>query len=188
MRAMLRAECDAAHQRVDVLFRGGFRSIAGYQAYLLGMERLLRACRAALAPVPLAASWSAFRDDLHGRGHHVVADLRALGVAPSSVQDRLAVPGHGEAIGVLYVIEGSALGARGLARDVARLGLDAGNGAAFLHDHAGDAARWRLFLDQLEALPSALAPALREGALAAFAVAADAFAHHLGAIDANHPG
>lgn len=56
------------------------------------------------------------------------------------------------ALGALYVMEGSSLGARSLRRDAAALGFDACNAARFLHAHADIEAgqRWPRFLAFLE--------------------------------------
>src|SRR5690606_2299188 len=62
------------------------------------------------------------------------------------------VDGDAAAAGLLYVLEGSSLGARLLVRDAARLGYADGRGATFLQGHAGDGAnvRWRAFVSALD--------------------------------------
>lgn len=184
MRTMLRDGSRSSHQHLDAMLAGGIGSVRAYHVYLLGMERLLRACDSGLASVALTPAWAAWRQRLADRIRFLAADLALLRLRPSDATRPLQVDGPGEAIGVLYVLEGSALGARRLARDVTELGFDDAHGAAFLHHHARDAGNWPRFVDQLDALPVALAPALRTGALAAFAAAVEAFGGSPGEIDA----
>lgn len=184
MRTMLRDHSRSAHQHLDAMFEGGIGSVRAYRFYLLGMERLLRVCDAGLVSVALPSGWADWRQRLADRMRFLAADLASLRLLPSGPARPLDICGTGQAIGVLYVLEGSVLGARRLARDVAGLGFDGANGAAFLHHHAGDAGSWPRFVEQLDALPVALAPALQAGALSAFAVAVEAFGGNPGEMDA----
>ena len=184
MRAMLRDHSRSAHRHLDSMLEGGIRSEGAYHAYLMGMERLLRACDAGLASVALSPPWAGWRQGLAERLRALAADLASLRVPPSGATRPLEIDGAGEAIGVLYVLEGSALGARRLAMDAAELGFDGANGAAFLDHHARDGRNWPRFVEQLDSLPVALAPDLRAGALAAFALAVEAFGGNPGEINA----
>ena len=53
------------------------------------------------------------------------------------------------AMGSLYVLEGSALGARLLVRQAAALGFDEAGGAVHLSEQAADIGHWRAFIDLL---------------------------------------
>lgn len=99
----------------------------------------------------------------------IAADLRALGEDDEAPPPALEVDGAGAAFGVLYVIEGSALGARMLLPQVRALGAPADTATAFLARHAGAPERWRAFLRRLDA---ATLDAHQEHALAAAAQAA----------------
>lgn len=77
------------------------------------------------------------------------------------------------ALGVHYVLEGSALGARVLCKQVAALGMHRDHGARHLWAQCEAPANWRDFLDALAAYDSAEED-LVAGAIAAFDSAADA--------------
>lgn len=150
-RERLRAGTSAAHAGVDAFFGSGLRSIGDYRAYLLGLHALVRDADAALVVAPLSAPWRAWRHP--AREAWLRQDLAWHGLEPLRAAPALALGGDAAAAGCLYVIEGSALGARLLLRDVGPLGFDADAGASFLHRHAGEgtARRWRDFTAMLEA-------------------------------------
>lgn len=80
----------------------------------------------------------------------------------------LALASRGEALGALYVLEGSSLGGRMILRAVAARGAETGD-LAFLDPYgARTGERWREFLQDLEDAPAAEA---ERGALAAFGLA-----------------
>ena len=86
------------------------------------------------------------------RGRHARADLHALGAeVPPPIELGLDLPDTSAALGSMYVIEGSALGAQVIAPTLHdRLGLDAHNGAAYFALPAANAARrWRQFRELL---------------------------------------
>lgn len=100
-------------------------------------------------------------------------DLRALGVAPDSLPVCPPPPlhGRGEAMGSLYVMEGSTLGGRVILKGLERIGVPpdarsylAGNGEA-------TGAMWRAFLERLEAEVDA--GAVLRGAKATFKTLGD---------------
>ncbi len=99
------------------------------------------------------------RDGL--RHSEVRQDLAALGVPPPPPAPlNLALPTRAAAMGSLYVLEGSALGAQAIAPRISeQLGLGSHNGARFFNlDSGAIAARWRDFrflLEQEVASPSA---------------------------------
>lgn len=119
------------------------RVLQGFHVFLAAWEPLVEShLPAALRP------W--FEDGR--RGSHARADLRALSAeVPPPTQLRLALPDASAALGSLYVIEGSALGAQVIAPMLHdRLGLDAHNGAAYFALPAANAARrWREFRELL---------------------------------------
>ena len=83
------------------------------------------------------------------------AGRTAQGQTVAQLQSDLdRVPGNWSAwsaLGLAYVLEGSALGARLLDRQARALGLDAGFGARHLAAQTADLAAWHTFLGALEA-------------------------------------
>jgi len=80
-------------------------------------------------------------------------DLAALGVYPRDLERFVApfIPDQAQALGFQYVLEGSTLGGRVIRKQAALRGL-AGGGLAFFDVYGADTgARWRTFLDVLEA-------------------------------------
>jgi len=169
VRRRLREETRALHEeleaRLDLL--GPAVDLARYRGVLaafLGwyepVEALLRDGPSLGLPPP---PWSA----------RLAADLAALGLSGEAIR-RLpratALPRldtEERRAGCLYVLEGAALGGGVIARALAdRLGLHAGNGAAFFSG-GGDAAgaRWAAFLATLghwRGAPDAIVAAARE--------------------------
>jgi heme oxygenase len=115
------------------------RVLQGFDAFLSVWEpRLLRALPARLQPWFTAGR----------RAVLVRRDLGALGLPALPWQASVPVlAGLPEALGSLYVLEGSALGGQFIAAQVRRhLDLRADHGAAYFHGGgAGTAARWRAF-------------------------------------------
>jgi heme oxygenase len=114
------------------------------------------------------------------RSRWLADDLRALsvdldrpGAAPQCPDIPCPRTPEGR-IGAFYVVEGSALGGRGLARDLtALLGPDAVNGRRFFIGRgAGTGEAWRAYLSQLEAHAAdpAARPGIIDAALETFAV------------------
>jgi heme oxygenase len=109
------------------------------------------------------------------RLHLLAADLAALGV---SEQELAALPkcpltvlrDAAEALGSLYVMEGSTLGGRLIRANVQRcLGSVALSGCAYFNSYgAATNTMWRSFLVVLDAAPSADQPRIGNGAVATF--------------------
>jgi heme oxygenase len=119
------------------------RVLQGFHSFLSAWEPLV----ASALPASMR-TWAA-----QGRTAAVVEqDLRALGVdvpAPAVLQLNLAT--RAAAMGSLYVLEGSAVGAQVIGPRLSEeLGLHAGNGAAFFASGPGAAQRWRDFRFLLE--------------------------------------
>lgn len=97
--------------------------------------------------------------------------MKAEGLAQQIKLDNLTLA---QAVGWLYVIEGSKLGAAMLAKEVTQLGLDADFGARFLAGPGnGRGSQWREFMQAVEALQLNADEELQlyQGAKDAFAVA-----------------
>lgn len=150
---MLRGVTAAAHASIEELVGlGGDFDLAHYRRVLRGFDAFLHAWEPLVARSlpPALANWFEPRR----RGAAVRRDLAALGIAvPAPAKLPLVLPCTAAALGSLYVLEGSALGAQVIAPRLQRsLGLDATNGAAYFAGWgAATAARWREFRDLLEA-------------------------------------
>lgn len=171
----LRAASTAMHEQVDnaVMAAAPFASRENYARFLRFQHRLHRRVEALYADpelqlvLPDLASRSRFAE--------VERDFADLGLAlPDADEDapRLPLP---EALGWLYVVEGSNMGAAILAKEAVKLGLSDEFGARHLAGHAdGRGLHWRRFTAGLDA--ATLTP---EEDLRAEAAAVAAFAHVL---------
>ncbi|MDQ8045099.1 MAG: biliverdin-producing heme oxygenase [Solirubrobacteraceae bacterium] len=129
-----------------------FASLDGYRDFLTRLHRFHGAA------APQVAAAAALLPDLPPAPPRVArleADLRALGVAPTTASDASAAAAAAvdlpspldadHAAGLVYGVEGSALGGAVLARMARkRLGLEAATGASFFTGDAGDLGpRWK---------------------------------------------
>jgi heme oxygenase len=168
LRAALRARTSHQHERLDRAV-GLFDTREQYAAFLLGSRRFR----------------AATEDALDGKGGWQVeqlsdlidADLSDLGRSPgASVRFPVVPSSEAFALGVAYVLEGSALGARLLARRAADLGFDSEHGARHLARQTGDKDRWNRFLGALDAVEPADREEVIAGAASAFDFALEAYA------------
>lgn len=148
--AALRHATEARHRAVERRIElDRFADLGYYARVVATFERFLNGWepKVACALPPSLRAWFADRSRLALAGN----DLRALGIAPARAEDPCAGIGirdYASALGSMYVIEGSALGGRVLAREAKRhLGLDAAHGAAYFHGWGEQTgARWQEFL------------------------------------------
>lgn len=149
-RFALRERTSHEHTSLDQLV-GPVNSLSSYRRYLLGLCVFRIPAEAALAQVRLPTSFGAWRP--HAIADLIEADMSDLKLAmPGESGRRIERPrGIGELAGLLYVLEGSALGARLLVRQAGAIGLDARFGARHLSAQAASG-NWRSFLDILENL------------------------------------
>lgn len=141
------ADHQAVEDRVDLM---GIDSLARYQRVLVafhgfwpGIEVRINAA----LPSALQAEWAP-----RWRAARLPADLLMLGgESPAAVaalpvcRDWPAITSGAEALGALYVVEGSSLGARHISRHLqAGLGLDAASGASFFAGHGEQTGPWWL--------------------------------------------
>lgn len=150
----LKAATHGTHERLDQRIMAGepFASVANYQRFLQVQYRFHRDIQALYQHQQLAV----LLPDLGERQrlHELQQDLADLGLPrPSAPAQPLAdaLP-LATALGWLYVVEGSNLGAAILFKLASRLGLDAGHGARHLAGHPdGRARHWRQFTAVLDA-------------------------------------
>jgi len=148
VRWKLRAATADAHERVDRVFSAfDLSTREGYGAFLQAQAQALlpleRALDAGAGPA-LALDWPDRR-----RGTALLADLANLGLDVPSGETVAPIGDEAEALGTLYVLEGSRLGGILLKRS-----LPEGFPAAFLAEAPSH--RWQALLAGLEAaLPTA---------------------------------
>lgn len=174
LRFLLRERTAHLHAAVDAAV-GDFRDLRDYRRYLSGLHAFRVPCEAAIlgAPPPRAtAAWTF--TPLVPLIEEDMADL-GVDIAPPRREARSwRGTTAAEAAGRLYVLEGSALGARVLAVRARGLGLDADFGAAHLAVQGRGASAFRGFADWLDTA-GLDAEAVVEGALDAFEEARAAF-------------
>jgi heme oxygenase (biliverdin-IX-beta and delta-forming) len=147
-RLLLRDACGAIHSRLDArLSRVNFSDRAEYADMLARMSGPLSATEGALSAGIAPALFGNWAGRL--RAHALRADLAALG---ASFRQRFAAPieSEAEAFGALYVLEGSRLGGRVLARMADESGDEVVQGATRYFRHGERAGHWRSFLDAME--------------------------------------
>lgn len=148
LRSLLRAETQDLHSQLDSI-TGIFTEIDQYKRFAIGTYRF----RISLEPsLDCLDMWRPQK-----LGAHLRDDLHDLGVTPQS-DHRLYSPhlNTAEQIGVLYVLEGSSLGAQLLLRRALALGLDAQFGARHLARQVSEAGRWSRFVALLDGMPERL--------------------------------
>lgn len=171
-RWLLRERTTHAHAAVDSAV-GGFGDLTSYKAYLQATAAFRAPIEAGLAAAPWPAALAGWQPNSVSAA--IAADMADLGVpaprlagpAPALAGDRL--------YGALYVLEGSALGAKILFRRAQGLGLSADYGARHLAVQSQNLVGWRSFLERLEHIEPFDIDLAVEGALAAFASAHAAY-------------
>lgn len=142
LRVALRQHTDDIHRRLDAAV-GTFGNLDSYGAFVASSLRFRRMIEPAVA----GGSWEPqlLVDDLRRDGE----DLRLPDSEPGPPTRGMA--GEAERLGALYVLEGSALGARILFERAKALGLSGERGARHLAKQVGEAGRWRRFVQFLDA-------------------------------------
>ena len=164
----LRIATREAHEQLDAMV-GSLDSRAAYRSYLAGIAgfRLPVEHRITEAGNPYAT-------DLIGA--EIGLDLAHMDVTPPLSGEFELPRGESAMLGLLYVIEGSALGARLLVRYAEAIGLDEASGAAHLFRQAGNLSGWKSFVEALESAEDYDARSALDSALSTFAFARRAFA------------
>lgn len=177
----LRAATAPLHERLDgrIMQHRPFAGAERYAAFLRGQLALALRLEPAYRDPRLARCFPGLAERC--RLAAILADLRDIGAAASPDAADGAPIGFGEAVGWLYVSEGSTLGAAFLLKEVEKIGFGVDHGGRHLAPHAdGRGLHWRRFVEQLEAAP------LDERDEATVAAGAEAaFAHVSGAFEAE---
>ena len=161
------------HERLDELV-GEFTDLRAYARYLTGMTMFRAGVEEALSEVDYQKTFgdwrpgfilSELRQDLRDLGHGVPDDAHPFDLPPD--RDGL--------LGVLYVLEGSALGARLLVRRAAELGLNEGHGARHLAAQTSRPEAWREFVNLLDGRAPSGVERAAQAARRTFSSAIEAF-------------
>ena len=168
-----KAASAVAHERVDhaIMAAQPFANTDNYKRFLRFQYRLHRGMEALYADPALQPVLPELSD--RSRLARLEQDFADLGVdLPRDVEEGTTQP-LPEALGWLYVVEGSNMGAAFLAKEATKIGLSDEFGARHLAGHAeGRGLHWRRFIAALDAVE--LTPGEDERAQHA---AATAFAH-----------
>ena len=124
-----------------------------YRDHLARLLGFYTPLEAALAKVDGLDTWVPGLDDRLVKTGWLAEDLSALDPGPMAPTGHMPALGVAEALGVLYVVEGSTLGGRLIERHLQRtLGLTPHDGARFYHSY-GEARgpRWTTFKAALDA-------------------------------------
>jgi heme oxygenase (biliverdin-IX-beta and delta-forming) len=153
--AHVRARTRELHERAEALI--DLPTLCTVERYRTLLSRLLgfhgplerRLAHVDLRPVGLDL-------DARLKAHLLEDDLRCLGVEPGQVpacDDLPALPALPEALGCLYVLEGSTLGGQVISRHLREtMGIVPGGGGSFFASKGRDVgALWRAFCRALEA-------------------------------------
>lgn len=172
-RTLLRDRTAAAHASLDGTI-GGFDDLEAYKAYLHGMSAFRLPVEHALAGLAWPDRLAPF--DTETIGDLILSDLADLDMNPAPPPAPPVIARTPEAmLGLLYVLEGSALGARLLYRRARALGLTESFGARHLAAQAATTDRWPRFLALLEAAEPIEIDRVAETSTAAFHLAEKAF-------------
>jgi heme oxygenase len=182
LRALLKQRTAPSHEALEQLplmraLADGRLDNAGYHGYLLRQHRLQASLEAALRPWA-SSDWLGCR---LVKASWLVADLCALGsVAPASRMAPPQVASYPQALGVLYVLEGSTLGFQVVRKRLPADHLALTVAGRFLRGHGPlTGSIWRSFLNELAALPRTDWPAAEAAALETFATFQQAFSPDL---------
>ena len=171
-RFLLKVRTSEAHRRVDEKI-GSFDSARSYGRYLIGLYGFRHPIEQALANVQWPEVLEGWRPTCVSGD--IRADLHALGLEPATdaaMHD--GFPTNSSLFGCLYVLEGSAFGARVLLRRAHALGLTT-SGASHLVALAASTG-WARFVAALEATPDLDIDIATSAAVETFAAAETAFA------------
>lgn len=148
----LKAATTAAHEEVDNTVMGAqpFASRENYERFLRFQYRL----HSHVEPLYAAEAFQSVLPDLASRSRldALRQDFADLGLTPPVTEFGPELP-LAEALGWLYVVEGSNMGAAFLAKDAAKIGFSNEFGARHLAGHAeGRGLHWRRFTAALDSV------------------------------------
>ncbi|MEM6645468.1 MAG: biliverdin-producing heme oxygenase [Bacteroidota bacterium] len=182
--ARLRSETRAAHDAAELEFDLG-AVLKSRDAYACILQRF-HAFHTQVEPLLAAWDWSTLGLEFEARRKlpSLNADLASLSMDPLTSHHPMPsfkLSSHAEAVGALYVVEGSTLGGRVIAKQVRKaLGFTEANGARYFSGYGTETgAYWKQFSHAVNTFgdqsPSDWLPIIN-GAVMTFA----AFQHHIG--------
>ncbi|MBN9080210.1 MAG: hypothetical protein BGP04_18245 [Rhizobiales bacterium 62-17] len=177
LRHRLRTATNDAHRELDALFTQlDLRTRASYLSFLEASAAALLPLEARLTQSGAAVLLDDWSERM--RSEALMRDIQTLGgtIAPLSVRDRFDVA---EMVGIIYVLEGSRLGARMLIKMVSASSDPAVAAATAYLGHGAGQPFWRnflSFLDRLTLAPDEIERAIA-GARYAFSLFAAGAAH-----------
>jgi heme oxygenase len=172
-RSALRSNTAKRHAELETVV-GALGSRASYIRYLRGMHAFRAPYESALSGLDWAALCGDWRPTLIAQSLH--EDLDDVGAFPLEAARPIAdtstvISDRSGAFGVLYVLEGSSLGARLLYTEAKKLGLTATFGARHLARQSAGFETWRGFEALLETADGFEMPTAVSAANAAFEAA-----------------
>lgn len=177
-RFLLREQTCQQHSAVDTAV-GSFDTLERYRLYLQGLHAFRLPLEARLDEMPWPAHFSGWRPCFIG--DLILRDMDDLNVTMRAPAHNISIGRDLESLmGVLYVLQGSSLGARilyGRARD---LGLSEAYGARHLAGQA-QSQDWKTYLQFLDSAPQMDMDRVVEASRAAFALAETAFRENIDA-------
>lgn len=174
-RKLLRDQTNHLHKKLDDNV-GPLGTSDQYLRYLRGMLQFRRPIEQQIAASRLPEDFSTFVPSRISE--ELESDLRALDRAPIIVPAELIDPqplDFSELLGVLYVLEGSSLGARFLIKSAEQLGFGEATGASHLAKQTCDSGNWKAFCALLEQVETVDEEAMASAARTTFSRALDAF-------------
>ncbi|OQP83817.1 hypothetical protein BTR14_21565 [Rhizobium rhizosphaerae] len=177
-RFLLRERTAEAHEALDRMI-GPFDSLDAYKRYLVGIGAFRAPIEARLRQALWPAALETF--PLQEFSLLIQHDQEDLGIVPPAFPADAGAASDGREhsaatlLGTLYVLEGSALGARLLYQRAQALGLSESRGARHLAAQAMRSDRWSRFLHTLEAADAIEIDEVALASRAAFAEAREAF-------------
>lgn len=175
LRSLLRAETAKIHAALDTAI-GPFDSLPSYKNYLKRQFLFRQPLEALLSQRGLPGRFGAWQPKRIAR--LLADDMEDLGVALPVHPGTSARPASGDdasLLGMLYVLEGSSLGARLLYKRAIELGLSESQGARHLAPQEDDNIRWQEFLTILEETDISEWAQASGAAVATFEVAQNVF-------------
>ncbi len=157
LRSLLRSSTSASHVAIEANPRlsrllspnldsdAYFDVLARYYGFFAPLEAELLASPFALSDMRERVKTPALVTDL-AVGGRSVNELPVCSFVPP-------ISTRAELLGVMYVLEGSAMGGMQIARHLAGFEFTRGRASFFVSDGAAVSARWKSFLAELESLP-----------------------------------
>lgn len=174
-RFQLRENTAAAHASLDEMV-GHFECAVDYRRYLAGMAVFRLSVEPMLAKVDAVGNLNGWIPSLIAS--EINQDMTDLGMSISVSRSGPPVEDREELLGIGYVLEGSALGAKLLRQRAAAIGFTENFGARHLAAQTESPDSWRAYLAALDAQPDLDMDNVCRSANQIFAIAQQSFGTH----------